>query len=171
MLNRIQKFLEKEQLECSLHPAIDPAFLDRLLVWVGKDFKEREQIIEITSQEQPFHLTTPTSEHYYRIQFSYLFPFKVEDLAIPQVASLLLFLNQLLDFPGLELNELENQVAYRYVWLTSTKGLDSLLAVSLIGLIALILDLFTQSIERLADGSTTFNELLEEVIHLTQNLK
>ncbi len=167
MLNHIQAILEQEKFSCVLYPATEQPSPARLLVFLGNDYKKREQILEITSQEQQLHknLTEyPSLTPYHRLQFRILFPFEVKEAALNQVASLILFLNQLLDLPGLELNELNNQVSYRYVWLVKEEGIDAKLVLSLVGTILLIMELFTQMIEYLADGTTTFNELLEEVI-------
>lgn len=173
VLEQIEKFLEKEQFDCSLVNSSEDVPYDRLLVFLGLDYEKREQILEIIAQEQltdPLVKSSP-EESYYRIQFQIPLSFKVEDLALNQVASLILFLNQLVDFPGLELHELNNQVIYRYVWLTKGSGIDSKLIISITGIIMLLLELFTASIERLALGKSTFNELLEEVIKIAKSHK
>lgn len=175
MLKKIQSFLEQEKFECSILQATDELPYDRLLIFLGLDSQKREQILEITAQEQVFKPEADAKKGqphgYYRIQFQYLYPFAVEDTALNQVGSLILFLNQMSDFPGLELNELENQVSYRYIWLTKASGIDAPLILSIVGIIKLTLELFTASIERLAEGKATFNELLKEVIEIAQPTK
>lgn len=175
MLRHIQSLLEKEQLECSLVNGTEQSPTDHLLVFLGVDPNtNQEQILEITAQEQALD-TKPTKSHskeYFRIQFHYFFPFPIDDLALNQVGSLLHFLNQTLDFPGLELNELENRISYRYVWLTKGNHIDSTLLICIISVIKFILTLFSGSIERLATGKTTFNELLKEIIEIAaQNMQ
>lgn len=165
VLDLIENFLEKEEFDCTRIPSSLELPYERLLVFIGLDYEKREQILEIVAQEQ---LQISDQEKYYRIQFQLSFPFKVENLALNQVGSLILFLNQLVDFPGLELHELNNQVVYRYVWLAKKSGIDSKLITSIVGIVMLLLELFTPSIERLAQGNTTFNELLEEVIKIAK---
>lgn len=162
MLKQIQDILEQHTMNCSFRSIKDPSPVEQLLVFLGKDFKEREQILEILSEEQP--LGKP--HEYYRIQFYFKFPFQVQDQAFSQVASLLHFINQLLDFPGLNLDELHNEISYRYVWLTKINKIDSKLIMSIIGIILFILELFTQPIERVALGTITFNDLLQELVDL-----
>jgi hypothetical protein len=175
MLKQIYDYLIKANLDASLEAKSQALPYDRLLVFLGADYKNRERILEITSQDQQLNQNLADSsaikDSYYRIQFHIPLAFKVQDLAIGQVSSLLLFLNQMLDFPGLELNELENQVSYRYILLAKDKGIDELLINSLIGIVLLILDLFTETIEYLAQGKSTFNELLEEIIKIADHVK
>jgi hypothetical protein len=170
MLNQIQDILEQEKMDCSLYPATEELPIARLLVFLGNDNQKREQILEISAQQQPFQLKSEESQapsdDYYRIQFHFIFPFKAIDMALPQVASLALFLNQSLDFPGLELNELENQISYRYVWLVKQNGVDSKLVMTIIGIILFFSDLLAPLLERVANGSATFNDLLKEIIEL-----
>lgn len=174
MLKQIQQYLEKEKFECSRVGVTEQIPFDRLLVFLGLDGKKREQILEITAQEQIFNESGDKKGHvpvYYRLQFHYLFPFAIQDLALNQVGSLILFLNQMSDFPGLELNELENQISYRYIWLAKDSGVDESLILSIIGIIKLTLELFTNSLERLAQGEVSFNDLLKEVVELGKPAK
>ncbi|MBA3723227.1 MAG: hypothetical protein H0W88_12615 [Parachlamydiaceae bacterium] len=172
MLKQIQIILDQEKFECSLINATEESPQDHLIIFLGTDGKNREKILEITAQEQILNPEKkPSARTYYRIQFKYLFPFQVKDEAFNQVAGLVLFLNQQVDFPGLELNELENMISYRYVWLTKGGSVDSMLVLSIIGIIRLLLELFSESLERLAEGQATFNELLEEIIQMAQGAK
>lgn len=168
MLKTIQQQLEQAHVNCAYYEPTTEIPFDRILVLLGQDNQQREQIVEITAQEQSlnFENTSPASTPVYRIQFQLLFPFTVEDLATSQMASLLLFINRLLDFPGLELDELDNQIYYRYVWLTKKQKIDVALILSILGIIVLVLQLFTPAIEAIANGTSTFNELLEEIIKL-----
>lgn len=172
MLKQIFSILESNNIEASIVKTTSPDIIhERLMVFLGIDSKNREQILEITTQEQ---ILTPekTQPHtssqkdYYRIQFLYKFPFDCKDEALNQAGNLLHFLNQTADFPGLELNELENKISFRYVWLTKTEAIDSFIIVSLIGVIQLIVALFSESIEKVASGEKSYNELLQEVISL-----
>jgi hypothetical protein len=178
MLKQIQSILDKEKFESTLLHASKEGFpYDRILLFLGTDSKKREQLLEITAQEQILKSSEQTSpadhpaKKYFRTQFRHVFPFSVEEMALGQIASLIAFLNQTSDFPGFELNELNNEVSFRYVWLTKGSAVDTTLIVSMIGIIQMVLTLFGQSIERVANGGTTFNELLKEVINMTDEAK
>ncbi len=172
ILNRLQELLEKEEFECSFIPGTKDLPFDRLVVFLSFDDQERERILEIVAHEQqvspeftlPSAVTLP-----YRLQFRVNLPFKIEDLALNQVASLVLFLNQYLDLPGFDLNELEGQVSYRYVWIISPDAVDRLLLLSILGSITLNLGIFSDTIETLANGQISFNDLLSQMIQMVDH--
>ncbi|WP_154017855.1 hypothetical protein [Candidatus Protochlamydia phocaeensis] len=148
--------------------------MDRLLVFLGFDYKQRERIVEIIAREQQFDQAfkkTAAPDHYFLIQFQIQLPFEVQELASNQVASLILFLNQLLDWPGFELNELNNRVSYRYVWLIKQTALDEYLITNIIGNLMLCLDMFTETIEHIATSQATFNELLEQILQFSSQIR
>ena len=174
VINQIKKILEDNEFDCSLAVESKEIPFEKLLVDFGVDAKEREKVLEIISNPLPFpelnsDLVSSSSAVPYRIQFSSSLPFKIQDVALSQVASLILFLNQFIELPGFELNELEGQVIYRYVWINYPSSVDSPLLMSVIGSIMLNLSLFNDTIESLADGQVTFNDLLSQIVKIAEN--
>lgn len=172
VLNELKALLEKEEFDCTLIPSTMQVPFDRLLVHLGLDAKERERLLEIMASQQPVspEFVLPQSTPLpYRLQFRIQLPFKVQDMALSQVSSLLLFLNQFIDLPGFELNELEGEVLYRYVWIIHPTAIDATLLMSILGSMMLNLGLFTDTIETLANGKMSFNELLAQVIKIAEN--
>ena len=168
-LKEIQRILEQEKLTCSLLSATEHVPLDRLLVSLGIDLKKRERLLEVIAAEQPFpsEYSRPSSTLLpIRIQFRIELPFHIGDEALNQVASLLLFLNHLIDLPGFELDELKGKAIYRYVWIVHPHMINAPLVMSIIGAITLNLSLFSETIEALADGSMSFNDLLSQITQL-----
>lgn len=171
ILNLIKEILEKEDFECTLAQATEQIPLDRLLVFLGLSAKKQERMLEIIASQQqvsPEFTLPKTTALPYRLQFRIQLPFKVQDKALSQVASLLLFLNQFIDLPGFELNELEGQVLYRYVWIIEPSSISSTLIMSIIGATMLNLGLFAETIESLADGKMSFNDLLSQIINIAE---
>lgn len=169
MLKDICKELEKQDFECLIIPATPEMPVERLLVSIGFDSKSRKRMVEILSVQTEIPSEIASSGHEdtpYRAQFTSVLPFKIEDMALNQVASLVLFINQFLDLPGFELNELEGKISYRYVWMTKRSHCDRLLVLSIIGGVMLNLTLFADMIESLADGKETFDELLSKIIKM-----
>lgn len=169
VLKQIQLMLEENEFMCSLFPANEQALFDRLLIFLGLDLKKRERMLEVIAIEQPIspeYALPDTSLLPFRVQFRTELPFKIEDIALNQVASLLLFLNQFIDLPGFELDELNGKVIYRYVWIIYPTVIDPPLIMSIIGAIILNLSLFSETIESLADGKTSFNDLLTQIVQL-----
>lgn len=170
VLDRMKALLEDEEYGCTLAPPTEDLPLERLFVFLGFDDQKRERLLEISATQQPTspEFSVPNGETLpIRILFKVLLPFKVKNTALNQVASLILFLNQMLDLPGFELNELEGRILYRYVWITHPKSIDKILLMSIIGGVMLNLGLFAGTIESLADGRMTFNELLEKIVKMS----
>ena len=171
ILDFIKRALFAENIDCSLEPSHARSG-SRLLVNFIKDHKNRSRVLEITEQELSLQ-PRPKKDHpeiHSRIQFLIMLPFQAKDSALHDIASLILFLNRTLELPGLELNELDNRIYYRYVLMTKTDGLTEELVLAIVGVILLMLDLFSNTIEKVADGTHTFNELLQEVIDATDQM-
>lgn len=175
ILKKVENFLSEEGLNAVLVPASEEVPYERILLFLGVDSKGRERFLEMTAQEQILSQSLPghhiDRKSYHRVQFKSTLPFTIDDLALSQVGSLLHFLNGRLDFPGFELNELDNQVSFRYILLTHEEGLDFTLLSTLIGMFTLFIESFAPCIERLAEGNMTFNDLLQEIIQLGERIK
>lgn len=173
-LERLEKLMSSENLDCALLDKTDEIPYDRLLIYLGNDYKMRERVMEITLQEQEFGESLkkqPEKKSYLRIQFQVPLSFQIRELFTQQVASLLLFLNRYLELPGLEMSEVDSKIFYRYVLLTDADAFDNKICLAIVGFITLILEVFTETIEKIADGSKTFNELLEDVIKITKEIE
>lgn len=173
MLTQLQQVYDKENYPCTYINGNAESPIDQLLLYIGKDYKEREQLIQITSQEQELAAEITKSAHverYFRVQFKFSYPFTVEQIALGQISSLVHFINNQADFPGFELDELENRISFRYVWLLSGKSVDSLLVKSLTGIITLLVSMFCESLEKVSSGKATFDDLLKEIIDTAKQL-
>lgn len=138
----------------------------KLIVFLGLDPHEKEEILEIRHAQLPVISDSPPL---HRIEFKILLPFKVKDSSLNQVGNLLLFINQLSDLPGFELDQLEGKVFYRYVGLVPI--INQTLIATIIGAVKLSLTLFRSSIESLAIGKLSFNDLLKEIIQISNQNK
>lgn len=174
VLENIKSILEKEEFTCSISSATAEIPVERLTVFLGLDVKKRERILEIMALQQQAlpEFSSPKKDTLpYRLHFRVPLPFKIKDLNMNQVASLLLFLNQFIDLPGFELDELNGQVIYRYVWIIKPDVIDAPLIMSIMGSVLLNLSLFSETIESLASGEMTFTELLAQIIQLIEHSK
>lgn len=165
-LNDLKQALSEERLNCSMVG-------EHLLVYIGHDAKGRDQVLHLHAVEQIMDKTLSKNPQtsYFLVQFRYQFPFKITPGTASEVSSLLLFLNHLLELPGLELSELEDAIFYRYVLFYGEKRIHTDMFLAIIGVIGLILELFHESIEKLATGELTFNDLLEKVLEISKGLK
>lgn len=171
-LKDLQIALKNENYDSHLLEPTDEFPSERLLAFIGVDYQQRERILEVTLQQQELAegMAHPIPG-YVRLQFQSTLSFEVNDMASNQVASLLLFLNHLLELPGFEMSEIDSKVRYRYVLLTDSHGVDAKVCFAIIGIIILILDLFTETIEKVAIGEMSFNELLENILQTAQKIK
>lgn len=174
VLKKVKQILEKEKFECSLSPSTAEFPADSLLVFLALDPKKRERMLEIAAGQQQAgieFMMPQAAEIPYRIQFAVKLPFKVIDLALSQVASLLHFINQFIDLPGFELNEMDGEVIYRYVWIISPSVINAAFIMSIVGSMMLNLSLFAETIESLADGRMSFNDLLSQIVKISETAK
>lgn len=171
VLNQIASLLIAHEVEfLPIENATNPS----LLVYMGNDYKNRDRELFLFAQNQSlvnvFGKTAQKKTNYNRVQFQILLPFPVRNEAVFEVASLLHLINHMIELPGFELDELNNQISYRYVLLTGRPEDTPALYISILGIILMTLDLFTEVIEKMASGDSTFNQLLEEIVRLSQKI-
>ncbi|WP_075883003.1 hypothetical protein [Candidatus Protochlamydia sp. W-9] len=175
VLQRISSLLKETFFDCSYVAASEIEPFDYLIAIAETNSKEKRKMIKIMAFEQqldPSMLKKIDKDRCFRIQFLHQLPFEVTPLAVNQIASLLLFLNQNLDWPGFELDELNNRLTYRYNWLIKESAIDTAQLTIITGNLLLSLDMFNDPIKQIADGQLTFNELLRGIAefgHRTKN--
>lgn len=164
ILQSIKEDLEKEGLDCFIE-CFDSLLPKKLLIYTGEDTKKRTQLIEIkvyvTELQQKFSQDTPNAV--LSVQIDAFFPFIVEDVAMPDVAQFLHFLNLQVEVPGFYLNYLDNKILYRHVLLSENDHVPKRIVMSLIGLSIFFQDVFGETLERLAGGQASFIDLMQEI--------
>lgn len=167
VLGQIQDILAEQTYECVFIAACEEYPFNRLLVLLGIDSKEREQTLEIREYQQLLDLGVSDSENtnlFSHLQFKMLFPFKVSDLANNDLSALIHFINHSSSFPGFEFDELNGEVIFRYVGIFSSKALNAFTIKYLFQCIQFNLTLFSDLLEQVATGNSTFNEILSDII-------
>lgn len=171
ILSHIQSLLEEQKRECSLLPPSSESSHERLLVLMNMQHNKKETIIEITAhlQQIPDSIAREvTTEPFYLIQFQSVLPTQVPPATFSAVSNSLHFFNRLSHCPGFELDELSDQVLYRYVWFVKESGFDSFLLMQILGTIHLYLEMFSPHIQEIAKGTYTLPDVLEQVIQLAK---
>ncbi|NGX42192.1 MAG: hypothetical protein K940chlam7_00469 [Chlamydiae bacterium] len=170
LLQRLESIYKSEGLDCALMEETEET-PQRILVYLGLDIQKRERVIEVIA-ESPDITKELQSEGPLSgaavIQFRSDFPFLAKDDTLFEVRSLTSFLNQLLEIPGFEVDELENRIYYRYVFMGVDSEENLKLTVSVIGTILLLLDVYGAMIEPLAEGKVSFDEMLEEFLEKSE---
>lgn len=167
ILSHMQQLLEENGQICTLVKSSAEFPYDHLLLLMTIQQDKPEELLEIAAypQQFPAALTKKAvADTYYLIQFQYKFPLQVPAAHFEQVSSSLHFFNRLLHCPGFELDELKDQILYRYSWFIKASGLDDLLLRQVIGSIQLSLALFSSYIQDIANGRQTLEQVLEQVI-------
>ncbi len=172
LLAYLRPLLDQKDIPCTLLEASSEVPYDRLIAVIGKNALNEEFVLEITVYPQTFKTSPHEKEgsEYGLIQFQYIFPSQVVSSAMQQVSSSLHFFNRLLHLPGFELDELHDQVLYRYSWLVKKSGIDLFLLSQVIGNIQLCLQLFYPYIKEIIEGHLTLNDILEKMIELSKKI-
>ncbi len=171
ILTHIQQLLDQNDFPSTLREASDEAPYDRLIVALESPIPNQENLLEIVAHPQSFEgeLTrNKAQDSYYLIQFQYVLPAEISPDTFNQLSSCLHFFNRLLPCPGFELDELSDQIVYRYVWFIKKNGIDAFLVKQVIGNMQLCYNLFSPYINEIAEGKYTLQDILEKVIELTQ---
>ena len=172
-LNTIQQILKMEQFESAIESDTNTPPFGRVIVVLGNDHLERERILEITTQTQDLGESLkdpPEIPKYIRIQFEVPMPFDFKDHSAAEIASLIAFLNRMLELPGFEIDEVNSGIYYRYVLLTSDHRLDKDLITGIIRVIIRLCEMFSDTIEQVSEGKCTFNDLVEHMLQSTEPL-
>lgn len=168
LLLDIQTYVKEAGLDAVLLPLDDGSGMEKVIVYAGKDGKDRLQLIEISAsgtegpekskgfKESPFQSS-------FRIQIDANFPFNVADIALSDVAQFLHFINLQVELPGFYLDHLNDRILYRYVHLMEGDKPPKQLVLAVIGIALFLQDVFGQTFERLATGQATFPSLMEEI--------
>lgn len=171
VLQHLEKILKESEIDCSIEPGGEAIPFGRLLVYLGQDLKDRERVIAITTQMQELFdifRKTATEKQFVRVQFEIPFPYDVKDSAMFDTLSLLAYLNRLSELPGFELDEMSGKIFYRYVLLTTKTDIEKEIVLGILGVIMLLMDLYGEAIEKIANGEKTFEELLQEVLKVVE---
>lgn len=171
ILTYIQQLLEEKDQACALmEPSSDFPY-ERIVVACGSEYDKKADILEITAHPQFFEGAFTKEEMidaYYLVQFQFVLPVEVPAENFNQVSNSLHFFNRLLHCPGFELDELSDQVLYRYVWFIKKNGIDAFLLTQVLGNIQLCFNMFKPYIQDIARGQYKLEHILEEVVKLAQ---
>jgi hypothetical protein len=167
-LHDIKKFLEIRNYTCTILNKSEFIPVDQLVIELMHDSQERARLLLIRTTKQDLSSSDTLlgikskSRIYQEIQFIVTLPFQVIDEQIPDVARLLLLLNKGLELPGFELSEADRLIFFRHAFVVPEDDLDERIFLSLMGMIELVLDAFAGTLEKVATGTQTLREVIEE---------
>lgn len=166
-LKKLEDFLSKEEYRCILLEPTKEEVLPKLALFVGADRQGRERTIEIFLRDQYTEANVQsekTEALYCTLQIVYVFPFRATDMTVSDTARLVAFLNRQFEIPGLEFDEVSGMLLYRHVSLLHKKNVEMTTITGMIGIIMLFLEMFSDTLEQVATGVMTTNEILEMAV-------
>lgn len=162
ILKLIEKIGKDHELDTSLFYPDNDIPKAILTLFLGADSQKRPFVLKITADEQLLNPNVETG--IYRISLQVKLPFKIKAESFSQTSNLVSFINHFSDFPGFELDEIEEDVYYRYILMIDEKGMKNELILGIIGMIKFLIDIHAESIETVATGKMTYDQLLSEAL-------
>ncbi len=169
-LEEIQALLEKEHFPAHVLVEDEEHPFQRLVVHLGHDLQSREKMVTLTLVDQLLGSPEMMLEHQV-VVIQYLFPFRTAPSAGADTARLVAMLNIGLDLPALQVNEIDEEVTYRTTLLTNSKTMDTPLLVSLLGTVMRTVDLYSDTLEKVALGKQTFLEFVDENLKMMETMQ
>jgi len=174
-LKKYQELLRTNHFETQLYASPDEHPIPFLAINLGQDQEKRDRILTIKAQEQLMgQQILPDKEgatqSMIHLDFVLEYPFKFKPETTKEVASLLHFINHESAVTGYCMDEVELRIYYRYHMFSLEGGLDHKTLISIVGMILFFYDLYIKTIEQVAKGSITFNDLIAQVILLSKQV-
>ena len=167
-LDNIKSFLEKLNYNSVIIPKSNEFPIDQLLVKLNQDYRNREQFLLIRTVEQDLckndallDIQSPTQK-YQELQLVVNLPFFALETQIPDTARLILLLNKGMEISGFELSEVDKMIFYRHAFVVAEDQLDERIIVSLVGMIEMLLETFSEILEIVASGTQSLQDVVEE---------
>ncbi|MBA3604139.1 MAG: hypothetical protein H0W50_11000 [Parachlamydiaceae bacterium] len=179
-LDTIKTFLEALDYTSVIIPKSNDIPKDQLLIKLDPDFKSRERFLLIRTASQDLcandallGIQSPVQK-YQELQFIVTLPFYILDGQIPDLARLILLINKGMEIPGFELSEVDKMIFYRHAFVVSEDHLDERILLSLVGMIEVLLETFSEMLESVAIGTKSLQQIVEEakkMIEIKNNQK
>lgn len=166
-LESIQRLLKTQGIASEVIPSSENLSLAFLNVSFGPDTRGRELNMQISITDQDLSKNDDSlgikdkEAEYHLIRFFMPMPFQIKEETIGEVSRLLLFLNNSLELPGLELFEPYKSINYRYVLLSKGSTLDKRIVLSIVGMVMMFVETLSGTLEEVGSGKLTFKEVIE----------
>lgn len=173
LLAALERDLKDEGMDCAIFDIDEASPKSRLLVYLGNDEQGKEKAIEITADEQALpgkfkeYARMEVDESFYCIRIQSIVLSSFQPAQSAQMASVINFLNGMLELPGLWSDEVNHKVFYRNAQLISSQDFRKAVLIGLIGIHRMISDSFSVLLEKIGSGQMTYFEFLEEVVKIT----
>ncbi len=167
-LNSLQTFLNTQNISSRLIEKTAEIPLDRLVLTLGTDEKNRPQNLDLYVVEKELASLTPDKKGGKAIflHLRHVLPFTLQDQAIAEMARYMLFINKGLEYEGFGMSEVDRIVYFRHDLHCSLRQVSDEVLMGLLGYILLIIDAFGPKLEKIAHLQKTFVETVNETLEL-----
>ena len=161
-LEEIQAILTKEGIYSRITIPKDLTEIPYIEIDLDEDHLGRDQVLKIQSQTQILDPDQKTK--FTKIEFSVEYPFTYVPIKSSDLARFIAFINRFSDLPGFELDEVDQTILFRHVYIGIENNVNALFFTSIIGLILMIMDLNAKNIELIASGERSFDSMITEIL-------
>lgn len=167
-LTQLNTYLTENGLVCKLALPEGDMKQSYLLIYLGKDGKERDQVLQLNfllmpTPEEVGVKSFPFGPEAF-LQFVCVLPFKVAKKNAGEVLRFFAQLNASIEIPGFGYNEVLEQVHFRYVHYSYHTQIDKGLLFSLIVYVRSVIDLFGGWAEDIAKGELTVEQVAAKAV-------
>ncbi len=166
ILEDFEKLLDQQGFFSLRHPASESVPFPHLTVKLEKDEKDRERLLYIKMEEDvlslPLGPNQPDNTESF-VQIYTILPFDVPRESIWEVLRILNFFNKSLPTPCFLLDEDGGKVYCRYSFVKPGTVISAETLFSLLGMMSLWIDTFSESIEQTALGTPMANVIENKV--------
>lgn len=162
-LDNLLYLLKKEEFDCILVESADPVPHEKVVVSLGKGSGDIPQFLDIYYSEQPAGPLSTKGFTYKTYTFSTRYSLEYNSDTVYETARFVNLLNTLVEIPGFEINELEQLIRYRYIFLSSAE-IEKELLLTIVGMHIFAVDMVLPLIDSIVSGKASFEDILDIVI-------
>lgn len=167
-LKDIKSLLEKANYACEILKKSEKIPIEQLVIGLDQDRAGRPLLLvirtltqEIANQDALLGITAPYKS-YQALQLIVTLPFLVKDTQASDIARLVCFINKGMEFPGFEFSEVDRLIFFRHTLVVPENELDERILLSLVGMIQVLVDLFSETFESVANEQDSIQNIIED---------
>ncbi|MBA2367439.1 MAG: hypothetical protein H0V82_00260 [Candidatus Protochlamydia sp.] len=168
-LEEIKILLESKLFKCEVLAPSEQMPLDQLVVSLDPDYLNQPRLLIIRSTPRDLSVNdeligiTSEKRKYCEIHLIAGLPFQIGESYIADTARFILLLNKGMELPGFELSEVDRLIFFRHAFVVPENDLDERILFSLVGMVQVLLEAFSESLEAVAIGKQSLRETLDQV--------
>lgn len=174
-LNEIKTFLDSLRYPSHIVAPTEGIPTDQLAVVLEPDEFQRGRLLIIRSLPQDLSTMdgllgiTSSKRSYREIHLIVTLPFYVSEEKMAETARTILLINKGLAIKGFELSEADRLIFFHHAFVVPEDDLDARILLSLFGMIEILLETLSQTIESVATGKQPLAEIIRQAEDMIKN--